>query len=94
VALGHPLALLQQQVVEALPLLILGNQRCVTEFLLTSAILNILDLICVSGLKEALTRETVERRRFILYIATHFPAGISRLSCTNLCKITQRKSPG
>jgi hypothetical protein len=45
------------------------------------------------GLKEALTRETVERRRFIA-IATHFPAGISRLACTNLCKIKQRKSPG
>jgi hypothetical protein len=50
VALGHPLAQLQQQVVEALPVLVLADKLAwVTEFLLTSAILNILHLICVLG---------------------------------------------
>ena len=29
-----------------------------------------------------------------LVIATHFQAGISRLTCTNLCKLKQRQSPG
>jgi len=37
-------------------------------------------------LKEALTHETAERRRFVV-TATHFPAGFRRLACKNLCKI-------
>jgi hypothetical protein len=65
---------------------------CVTLSLLTSAILNT-DCDLRLGLKEALTRETLKRRRFQV-IATHIPAGFSSFSCTNLCKIDPRKSPG
>ena len=38
---------------------------CETEILLTSAILKYTEIVLRLGLKEAMTRETVERRRFI-----------------------------
>jgi hypothetical protein len=41
------------------------TMACVTEFLLTSAILKYTEFDLRLCLKEALTRETVERRRFI-----------------------------
>jgi hypothetical protein len=44
------------------------------------------------GLKETLTRETVEPRCMFCNSRGSFPAGLSRLACANLRKIIQRKS--
>ena len=97
VAFGHALADFQQVVIEALSAFVftdngLGNGTFAYfgHFEYTDSVLRI-------GLKEALTLKTVERRRYfrvVFVIATHFPAGISRFTCTTLCKVIQRKSSG
>jgi hypothetical protein len=65
VALGHPLADLQQVVVKALPCSSSATTACVTEFFAYFGHFEYTDRDLRLGLKEALTRETVERRRFI-----------------------------
>jgi hypothetical protein len=63
VALGHPLAFLQQQIVEPLSVLILGNQRRGNGVFANFGHFEYTSFVLRLGLKEALTRETVERRR-------------------------------
>jgi hypothetical protein len=64
VAFGHPLALLQQQVVQALSVFVLGDQLLDHGAFANFGHFEYTSLVLRLGLKEALTRETVERRRF------------------------------
>lgn len=63
-ALRHPFALLQQQIVQALSVLILGDQFLDHGVFANFGHIEYTLLVLRLELKEALTRETVERRQF------------------------------
>ena len=62
-ALGDPLAQVQQVVIKTLPLFVLGNDGLCDRIFAYIGQFEYNGLDLRLGLKEALTRETVERRR-------------------------------
>jgi hypothetical protein len=88
VAFGNALADTKKIIVKALTGLVIANQGPSYGIFAYIGHFEYTGLDFRLGMKEVLTRKTVEPR--ILY--GRFPAGLSRLACTNLCKIIQRKS--